>query len=104
MPFIGCGILQPGDILGVSSSPLIEIPFDSAWSLSELNSDDQIDVDSNLQGLVGAVDESEVNEPKAPPPDLLERFNNDQHKAFLEMWELIPPHLRDIHFDLDGNQ
>ena len=35
LPFTGCGILQPGDILGVSSSPPIEIPFDVAWSLSE---------------------------------------------------------------------
>ena len=63
---------------------------------------DQIDVDSNLQGLVGAVDESEAKEPKVPPPVLLERFNNDQRKAFLEVWELIPPHLQDIHFDLNG--
>ena len=39
-----------------------------------------------------------------PPPALLERFNSDQRKAFLEMWELIPPHLQDIHFDLDGTQ
>ena len=39
-----------------------------------------------------------------PPPALLERFHNDQRKAFLEMWELIPPHLQDIHFDLDGTQ
>ena len=72
--------------------------------MPELNSGDQIDVDSTLQGLVGAVDEPEAKEPKAPPPALLERFSIDQRKAFLEMWELIPPHLRDIHFDLDGNQ
>ena len=85
LPFIGCDLLQHGDILGVSPSPLIEIPFDDAWSWPESNSGDQIDVDSNLQGLVGAVDESEAKEPKASPPALLERFNNDQRKAFLEM-------------------
>ena len=52
LPFIGCGILHPGDFLVVSSSPLVEIPFDSAWSSTELKSDDQNVVGSNFKGLV----------------------------------------------------
>ena len=76
----------------------------SAWSSTELNSDDQNVVGSKLKGLVGSIDESLATEIEAPPLALLERFDSDQRKAFVEIWEQIPSHLRDIHFDLDGSQ
>ena len=70
---------------------MVEILFDSAWSLAELNSDDQIYVDSILKGLVETTDESVATEHKAPSPASLQRLDNDQHKAFLEMWKQIHP-------------
>ena len=74
LPFIGCGTLRPGDILGVSSFPLVEIPFDSAWSPAECHSDDPNVVDPDPEGLIGAIDESADTVISASPSVLLERF------------------------------
>ena len=39
----------------------------------------------------------------APPsPALLERFNLDQRSSFIFVWARLPPHLREIVFDLHG--
>ena len=35
-----------------------------------------------------------------PSPALLERLNPDQRSSFLRVWARLPPHLREIAFDL----
>ena len=36
----------------------------------------------------------------APSPTLLKRLNSDQRSSFLRVWARLPPHLREIAFDL----
>ena len=36
----------------------------------------------------------------SPSPALLERLNQDQRSSFLRAWARLPPHLREIAFDL----
>ena len=38
-----------------------------------------------------------------PCPQLLARFDADQRKSFLDLWELLPLHLRNVNFDLHGS-
>ena len=38
----------------------------------------------------------------APSPELLERLDADQRASFLRVWDGLPPHLREIHYDLHG--
>ena len=36
----------------------------------------------------------------SPSPALLQRLNQDQRSLFLRVWARLPPHLREIAFDL----
>ena len=39
---------------------------------------------------------------RSPSPTPLERFSADQRSSFLETWNRLPPHMREIAFDLHG--
>ena len=38
----------------------------------------------------------------APSPALLERLSNDQRSSFVQTWNHLPPHVREITFDSYG--
>ena len=39
---------------------------------------------------------------RLPSPTLFERLSTDQRSSFLETWNRLPPHMREIAFDLHG--
>lgn len=50
-----------------------------------------------------AVGSVKVVELKPPPSTLLDSLDDAQRKSLLEMWNRLPPHLRDFRFDLEGS-
>ena len=38
-----------------------------------------------------------------PPGEVLKRLSPESRESFLQMWKQLPPHLRDINFDLHGS-
>ena len=37
-----------------------------------------------------------------PPDEVLKRLSPESRESFLQLWNQLPPHLRDINFDLHG--
>lgn len=76
----------------------MQVPLDiTDWKMIERPC--QTDADRSVDG-VGSV---QVVQLKPPPSTLLDCLHDPQHKSFLEMWNRLPPHLRDFRFDLEGS-
>ena len=105
---MGCGMIQPGEVLGVSDTPLVRIPitvFDGLTPDSDLGDQDSTapPQDQSCGTLVGNVRIAEAPEPEPPPAELLGRLDEKQRDAFVEVWDRLPSHLRTINFDLVGS-
>ena len=59
LPFVGSGVVQPGDVLGTSPAPLVRVPF------SGLDWPDPIVTDPSVD-TVGSVETLEPNPPHLP--------------------------------------
>ena len=101
--------LEPGDLLGTSLSPLVQVPLATLGhpfldppappptpGVHALH--DNIPVASENPPPVFPHDP-----PTAPCPQLLARLDADQRTSFLNLWDRLPLHLRDIIFDLHGS-
>ena len=105
---LGFANLEPGDILGTSPSPLIQIPLPALHAASTvlLPITHTTDADALRDSIHVAVDGLPSTEtqptPTAPCPELLARLNADERSSFLQLWGRLPPYLRDIAFDLHG--
>eukprot|EP00904_Undaria_pinnatifida_P011359 jgi/Undpi1/7353/HiC_scaffold_22.g09826.m1 len=105
IPPSGSTKLEPGDLLGTSSSPLIKI---STSALQDTTTEPlPTDIHALHDIIPGATDGSPQTEPppprKVPCPKLVERLSGDQRTSFLPLWDQLPLHLRDIRFDLHGS-
>ncbi len=133
IPLAGVSFLQPGDVLGLASAPLLQIPLSAVPrddlseelpSSSEHSSEDILGPVSSGDGSSvsptsdpfvynlherpdgSAEDVPDASSPdtsrSSPPTTLLERLTPDQRTSFSAMWEALPPHLREITFNLQG--
>ena len=100
---IGVADLEPGDLVGVGEASLLRIPLGAlqhripdAGPHPGQSSDSQVSAvanSSDAEGIAPAV--------QPPSPTLMERLNPAQRSAFLRIWDRLPPHLREIAFDLN---
>ena len=102
IPLTGYRDLEPGDILGTASAPLLRVPLEAL-----AQHDAQIDVTTVAESLLPSMSLSEAtNVPPdpsyEPPSELLHRLDDDQRVAFLRLWSTAPPHIRRINFALDA--
>ena len=87
VPLTGYHDLEPGDVLGTASSPLLRVPLE-AMTLHNVPTD------------VSALAESSTTPPSPslttasdfrdePPPELLNRLDHNQRESFLRLWNTL---------------
>ena len=102
IPLTGYRDLEPGDILGTASAPLLRVPLEAL-----AQHDVPINVTPVAESLLPSTPLTETTNatpdpPDEPPPELLHRLDDDQRTAFLRLWNTVPPHIRQIDFALDA--
>ena len=100
IPLTGHRDLEPGDILGTESHPLLHVPLEILTP-----HDTQHDVTTIAESLVTLAPPSTATNvtPDAsddPPTELLHRLDDVQRESFLRLWNTVPPHIRQIDFAL----
>ena len=99
--------------MGIAAAPLMHIPLDTCKADPPAP-----DPPSPPNSAVHCVDEpyfdlhpapptpistvEPAKPPADPPDDVLQRLSPESRERFTQMWHQLPPHLRDIHFDLHG--
>ena len=93
--------LEPGDILGTASAPLLSVPLEALAQHDELH--DVTAVAESLSTLTPSSPASNVepNTSEQPSTELLHRFDDYQRGSFLRLWSTAPPHIRQMDFALD---
>lgn len=84
-------LLKPNEIVGRGGEPLKQVSLDE-FSLEE-----------NEEFKVHMVQEGEAEMPNdEPPADVMSSLNPAQQVAFRRLWQRVPPHIRDVHFDFNA--
>lgn len=79
LPFAGSGVIRPGDVIGPSRVPLIQVSLDSVdWMLTKRS--DQTDVNPSVDA-VGSVEA--MGPQPSPSALLLDRVYGAQYKSVL---------------------
>lgn len=102
--------LEPGNIPGTSTSPLIQMPLTTFHDLPT-DPKDRPPTTTDVHALhnnmpladVAASPTDNPPTPKTPCPMLLERVSDDQQRSLLLVWYHLLLHLRSIMFDLHGS-
>ena len=102
IPLTGYRDLEPGDISGTASAPLLRVPLEAL-----AQHDAPVSVTTVAESLSPATPLTETTNaipdpPDKPSPELLQRLDDDQRTAFLRLWNTVPPHIRRIDFALDA--
>ena len=103
IPLMGYQDLEPGDILGTASSPLLRVSLE-ALSLHDVLADVSALARSPTPPSPQPVPPPNIksDSPDEPPPELLDRLDPSQREPFLRLWNTVPSHIRRIDFELDA--
>ena len=101
MPLTGYQDLEPGDVLGTASSPLLRVPLE-VLSLHDALADVSALAEPPTSPQPVPSPHITSDSPDAPPPELLDRLDSNQRESFLHLWHTVPPHIRRIDFALDA--
>ena len=95
--------LEPGDVLGTASSPLLRVPLE-ALTLHDVPADVSVLAGSSTTpaSQTALPHSTTLDPPDEPPPELLHRLDHSQRESFLRLWNTVPPHIRRIDFALDA--
>ena len=101
IPLTGYQDLEPDDVLGTGSSPLLRVPL-KILTPSASSADVSALAESSTTPVSQPAPPPNTSEPPdEPPPELLHRLDHSQRKSFLSLWNTVPPHVRRIDFALD---
>ena len=102
LPLTGVADLEPGDLVGVAHAPLLNVPLGALQHATyAAKPHPGQTADCQVSAVTSSPDTGEAVSAVTPPsPALLERLNPDQRSSFLRVWVRLPPHLREIAFDL----
>ena len=106
IPLPGSTDLELGDLLGTSLSPLVQVPLATLGypSLDPPAPPRTPGVHALHDNIPVASENPPPADPHDPPtapcPQLLARLDANQRTSFLNLSDRLPPHLRDIIFDL----
>ena len=92
IPLMGYQDLEPGDVLGTASSPLLRVPLE-VLSLHDALADVSALAESPLSPQPVPPPHITSDSPDAPPPELLDRLDSSQRESFLHLWHTVPPHI-----------
>ena len=101
IPLTGYQDLEPGDVLGTASSPLLRVPLE-VLSLHDTLADVSALAEPPTSQQPVPPPHITSDSPDAPPPELLDRLDSSQRESFLRLWHTVPPHIRRIDFALDA--
>ena len=103
IPLTGYQDLEPGDILGTASSPLLRVSLE-ALSLHDAMADVSALAESPTPPSPKPVLPPNItsDSPDEPPPEILARLDPSQRKSLLRLRNTVPPHIRRIDFALDA--
>ena len=95
--------LEPGDVPGTASSPLLRVPLE-ALTLHDVPADVSALAESPTtpKSQTALPHSTTPDSADEPPPELLHRLDRSQREAFLRLWNTVPPHIRQIDFALDA--
>ena len=99
IPLTGYQDLEPGDVLGTTSSPLLRVPLE-ALTLRNIPTDVSALAESPTTPAPPSLTTAS-DFPDEPPPELLNRLDHNQRESFLRFWNTVPPRIRRIDFALD---
>ena len=103
IPLTGYQDLEPGDVLGTASTPLLRVPLETLTphsvpaDVSALAESPTTPASQTAPSLT-----TELDSPDEPPPERLHRLDHNQRESFLRLWNTVPPHIRRIDFALDA--
>ena len=100
IPLTGYQDLEPGDVLGTASSPLLRVPLE-ALTLHNVPTDVSALAESPTTPLSPSLTTAS-DLPDDPPPELLNRLDHNQRESFVRLWNTVPLHIRRIDFALDA--
>ena len=103
IPLTGYQDLEPGDILGTTSSPLLRVSLE-ALSLHDVLADVSALAESTTPPSPQPVPPPNItsDSPDEPPPELLARLDPSQRESLIRLWNTVLPHIRRIDFTLDA--
>ena len=103
IPLTGYQDLEPGDILGTASSPLVRVSLE-ALSLHDALADVSALAESPTPPSTKPVLPPNITSDSSdePPPELLVRLDPSQRESLLRLRNTVPPHIRRINFALDA--
>ena len=101
IPLTGYQDLEPGNVLGTISSPLLRVPLE-ILSLHDALADVSALAESPTRPQPVPPPHITSGSPDAPPPELLDRLDSSQRESFFRLWHTVPPHIRRIDFALDA--
>ena len=99
IPLTGYRDLEPGDILGITSAPLLRVPSAPHDAQNHVTPEAESPLPSASPFLAIHATPETLNEPSAV---LLRRLDDDQRESFLRLWNTVPSHIRWIDFALDA--
>ena len=102
IPLTGLRDLEPGDILGTASHPLLRVPLETLAP-----HDTQHEVTTIADSTVTLAPPSTATNATLdasgdPPTELLYRLDDAQRESLLCLWYMVPSHIRQIDFALDA--
>ena len=103
IPLMGYQDLEPVDILGTVSSPLLRVTLE-ALSLHDALADVSALAESPTPPSPQPVSPPNItsDSPDEPPPELLARLDPSQRESFLRLWNTVPAHIPRIDFAQDA--
>ena len=95
--------LEPGDVLGTASPPLLRVPLE-ALTLHAVPADVSALAESSITPASQTTPppNTALDSPDEPPPELLHRLDRNQRETFFRLWNTVPPHILRIDFPLDA--
>ena len=102
IPLTGYQDLEPGDVLGTASSPLLRVPLKTLTPSASPADVSALAESSTSPASQPAPPPNTSDSPDEPPSELLHRLDHSQRESFLRLWNTVPPHIRRIDFALDA--
>ena len=102
IPLTGYQDLEPDDVLGIASLPLLRVLLKTLTPFASPTDVSAFDESSTTPASQPAPPPNTSDPPDEPPPELLHRLDYSQRESFLRLWNTVPPHIRRIDFALDA--
>ena len=102
LPLSGVADLEPGDLVGFAHAPPLSVRLGALQDATHAVEPHPGQIgDCQVSAVTSSPDTGEAaSAVTQPSPALLERLNPNQHSSFLRIWARLPPHLREIAFDM----